>query len=121
MARSGPVEERNEMQYTMKDLGYKRTPTDAMLRVEMEDGSKWDVPVQVIADSRDEHYADEQEDTVGFIRAGGLTDYEIKDWAAGNMNWSDVQECATKADLPPRKIDWQEGWTNGAKKVIGTI
>ena len=44
----------------MKDLGYPRTPTDAKLRVEMPDNTLWDVPVQLIADSRDEHYADEK-------------------------------------------------------------
>jgi len=58
------------MTYTMKDLGYTRTPTDAMYQVEMPDGSLWQVPVQVIADSRDENYVEDQEDTIGYIRTG---------------------------------------------------
>jgi hypothetical protein len=108
--------------YVMKDLGYARTATDALYRVEMEDGSKWDVPVQVIADSRDEHYASDKEDTVGFIRSGQLAEYEIRDWAGNNMNWSDVKEYA---ELAPCRADWsldfQEGWCNGEKEIVGTI
>jgi hypothetical protein len=106
--------------YTMKDLGYERTPTSAVFRVEMPDGSRWDVPVQVIADSRDEFYAEDKEDTVGGIRRGSLTDYEITDWAASEMNWSDVQAYAVKADTPPRPVDFQEGWVNGEKEIVGT-
>jgi hypothetical protein len=107
--------------YTMKDLGYKRTPTTAKLRVEMPDGTLWDVPVQVIADSRDEHYADEEEDTIGGIRDGGLTDYEIKDWAAGNMNWDEVKRYAVQAPTRAFSVDFQEGWINGDKEIVGEI
>lgn len=105
----------------MKDLGYTRTPTDAKLRVEMPDGSLWDVPVQVIADSRDEHYAEEEEDTVGFIRAGELSKDEIADWAANDMNWEDVQDSAVKVPGCVRPVDFEEGWTNGEKEIIGKI
>lgn len=52
------------MTYTMNDLGYQGTPTTALYRVEMEDGSKWDTP---------------------------------------------------------KKIDWQEGWCNGEKEIIGDL
>lgn len=109
------------MLYTMKDLGYKRTPTSAVYRVEMDDGSKWDVPVQVIADSRDENYREDEEDTVGFIRAGSLSAAEIQDWAGNNMNWSDVAEYATRAVVPPKKVDWEDGWANGEKEIVGEI
>lgn len=109
------------MTYEMKDLGYPRTPTTAMYRVEMEDGSNWDVPVQAIADSRDENYADDREDTVGSIRNGDLIDSEISDWAGNNMNWEDVEAYAVKVDLPTRKINFQEGWCNGEKKIKGEI
>lgn len=110
------------MKYEMKDLGYKRTPTAALYRVEMEDGAKWDVPVQVIADSRDENYAEDQEDTIGHIKSGSLNDGEISDWAGNNMNWSDVQKYAVRApDGPPRKIDWEDGWANGEKEIVGSL
>ena len=107
-------------QYAMKDLGYKRTPTNAMMRVQMTDGSWWAVPVQVIADNRDEYYANEQEDTIGFILDESLDEYEIKDWAANNMNWEDVSTYAAKVlDPPPSFVDFDEGWSNGEKEIVG--
>lgn len=109
------------MIYIMKDLGYTRTPTTAIYRVEMEDGSKWDVPVQVIADSRDENYQDDEEDTIGSIRNGGLDEFEITDWAGNNMYWSDVKDYAVRAEVKPKKINWEEGWSNGEKEIVGSI
>lgn len=109
------------MQYVMKDLGYTRTPTSAMYRVTMEDGSLWDVPLQAIADSRDEHYQEDEEDTIGFIRSGSLPQYEIRDWAGNNMNWEDISDYAVRTEVAPKKIDWQEGWVSGEKEIVGTI
>lgn len=109
------------MIYLMKYLGYPRTPTSALFRVEMEDGSKWDVPVQAIADSRDEHYASDKEDTIGSIRDGGLDDSEIHDWAGNNMNWDEVEAVAVKVALPQAKVNFQEGWANGEKEIVGAI
>jgi len=43
--------------------------------------------------------------------------FEVEDWAANNMNWSDVADVAfllAKPDAP----DYQEGWVNGEKEVI---
>lgn len=54
-------------QYRMKNLGYKRTPTAAWIRVTFSNGETWEVPAQAVADSRDENYRDEKEDTIGFI------------------------------------------------------
>lgn len=106
----------------MKYLGYKRTPTSAKLRVQMTNGSRWDIPVQLIADSRDEFYSVntvDQEDTVGFIKSNRLRRNAIVDWASNNMNWSDVESYAVKvADTIP---DFDEGWANGAKSIIGEI
>lgn len=109
------------MTYKMKDLGYERTPTSAIYRVEMTDGSLWDVPVQVIADSRDEFYREHNEDTIGSIRDGTMDSSEIADWAQNDMNWSDVKEFAVKAEAKPKKIDWEEGWTNGEKEIVGEL
>jgi hypothetical protein len=107
--------------YVMMDLGYSRTPTSARYRTEMPDGSFWDVPVQVIADSRDSNYADEKEDTVGFIKDGSLDKSEISDWASNNMNWDEVNKYAVRVDLPAVKVDFQEGWTNGSHKIVGKL
>ena len=94
-----------------------------MLTTEMPDGSKWGVPVEVIARSRAAHYAHEfygdversmTEDTIPLFESD---DYEVGAWAANNMNWSDVEAQATKLQDAPAP-DFQEGWVNGEKAVI---
>ena len=88
----------------------------------MPDGSKWAVPVEVIANNRAKEYADEFDDDI----ARSLTEdtaplfegdeFEIEDWAANNMDWDDVcdhAECIELADC-----DYQEGWVNGDKEVV---
>lgn len=105
--------------YVMKDLGYPRTATDAAYRIEMPDDSVWSVPVQLIVDDRDQHYSDEKEDTIGYVLDGSLSEYEIKDWARNNMNWSDVSDYALKLDRPTPKVDYQDGWVNGSSKIRG--
>jgi len=99
---------------------------DKYLRVTMPDGTKWDVPVMVIAENRAKYYAkadDEfggsfkrslNEDTLPLFKED---DYEIKDWAAGNMDWDDVSHAAVKVTGTPEP-DYQEGWVNGEKEVI---
>ncbi len=108
--------------YTMKDLGYKRTPTDAWYHVTMGDGSEWRVPVQAIVDNRDENYAHDEEDSIGFIRDGSLDSGNIDDWATNNMNWSDVQEYAERVESKPLSPpDYEDGWVNGDKRIEGTL
>lgn len=95
------------------------------LRITMPDGSKWDIPVSVIALDRAKYYAREEfdgdverslaEDTMPLFDSD---DYEIEDWAANNMNWSDVEAFATKVNDPTEEIDYQEGWVNGEKEVV---
>ena len=93
------------------------------LEVTMPDSSKWIVPVGIIAANRAQHYAREYggdlnrsltEDTLPLFESD---DYEVKDWAANNMNWSDVEQTATRVDRPA-PVDYQEGWVNGDKRVI---
>lgn len=107
--------------YKLKNLGYARTTTSAMVRVKFSNGEQFDVPVQIIADSRDENYKDEKEDTVKFIRAGSLDSYEIKDWLSNNMNWSDVAEYAFKIPYSPRPFDYEGDFTNCDKEIAGKI
>ena len=105
--------------YTQKDLGYTRTPTSAVLRITMPDGSTWDVPAQIVVDSRDEYYCDEKEDTAGIALAEWHDFcYLVKDWSAGNMNWDEVADYAVKSTFS-RPVDFQEGWVNGDKELIG--
>lgn len=94
-----------------------------MLRVTMDDGSKWDVPVMAIAENRAGNYKDEfgddlqrslNEDTLPLFEEAG---YEIVDWASNNMDWSDVRDRAKKVSDPPTP-DYQEGWVNGDMEII---
>ena len=108
------------MKYQMKDLGYPRTPTSAIVRITMEHEC-WDVPAQIIADSRDANYADEKEDTIGFIRDGSLDRGAINDWGSNNMNWDDVEEYATQCESERPVQDLQEGWVNGDWNIVGKL
>lgn len=88
------------------------------MTVEMQDGSIWGVPVEMIARNRAAHYAGEfggdverslAEDTVPLFEADN---YEIRDWAANNMNWMDFDGHQVRLkDAPPP--DFQEAWMNG--------
>ena len=99
-------------------------PIEWKLRVTMPDGSRWDVPVEIIARNRAENYKNEFHDSVEESLAEDtiptfLEDtFEIEDWAANNMNWSDVKHLAVKVNEPLPVIDWEEGWCNGEAEVI---
>jgi hypothetical protein len=90
----------------------------------MPDGSKWDVPVAVIANHRAKHYAHEFQ---GNVKDSLTCDtnilfssdpFEIEDWAANNMNWSDVYRFAVKASDGEDVVDYQDGWVNGEKELL---
>lgn len=93
------------------------TDDERLMLIQMPDGSTWSVPVAAVVHNRLDYYrgigkaekCDENPD-----------DYEIHDWAAGNMDWDDVKAVAKKvADRPtltPR--EFQEGWMNGIKRIV---
>lgn len=95
------------------------------MSVEMPDGSKWAVPVSVIANNRADYYAKNDEDFKGDFERSLNEDtlplfedeYEIHDWAANNMNWEDVSDQAIELDVED-EVDYQEGWVNGEKEII---
>jgi hypothetical protein len=37
------------------------------------------------------------------------------------MNWSDVKQYAVEVPRPKRKVDWEEGWVNGEKEIVGKL
>ncbi|MEP9172143.1 hypothetical protein ABKT63_18040 [Enterobacter hormaechei] len=92
------------------------------LQIEMPDGSKWAVPVHVIAMNRATYYAKNDgitiedslnNDTLPLFESD---DFEIEDWSANNMNWSDVEHlaiCISKVET-----DYEEGLCNGDKEII---
>lgn len=92
------------------------------LIITMPDHSKWSVPIERIARNRAAHYAHEfdgdvekslAEDTVPLFESDN---FEIEDWAANNMNWSDVQAHAQLHEAG--ECHFQEGWVNGEKEVV---
>ncbi len=109
--------------YTQKKLSYKRKATTARVLVQFSNGETWSIPAQIIADDRDENYKFDKEDTVKFIRDGGLdkSGYELLDWFANNMDWCDVSEYAEKLVKPPEKFDYEGDFCNCEKKIDGEI
>lgn len=94
-----------------------------MLTCVMADGTKWGVPVDMIARDRAAHYASEfggdvdrslAEDT---LPAFEEDEYEIQDWAVNNMNWSDFDGHQVKIEdaVTP---DFNGDWLHGDKKVV---
>ena len=93
---------------------------EKFLRVTMPDGSLWDVPARVIADNRAKYYAEgdpgEYEEEFRFTMDDN---FELRDWAANNMDWDEVKSYAVKVEEPPQQEpDYQEGWVNGDKKIV---
>ena len=103
--------------------------TEKYLRITMPNGSKWDVPVKLIAEDRAKYFAirdtkrnkgpvydkafKEQFDNIM------ADDYAIHDWAANNMDWADVKDVAKKAEFNPlTDKDFQKGWVSGDYEVI---
>jgi len=91
-----------------------------LMTVELPDGSVWGVPVELIARNRAAHYAHEfhgdveislKEDTIPLFESD---DYEIRDWAVNNMNWTDFDDRQVKVSDAPAP-DFQEAWLNGEK------
>lgn len=91
-----------------------------LMTVKLPDGSVWGVPVEMIARNRAAHYAHEfggdverslAEDTMPLFEFDA---YEIKDWAANQMNWSDFNGHQIKLrNAPPP--DFQDAWMSGEK------
>jgi hypothetical protein len=98
------------------------------LRVTMPDGSQYDVPAYLIASNRATYYAEcDTGETSGpefdkifkieFDYAMACHD-EIVDWAANNMNWSNVSGDSERVGGTLSPEDFQEGWLNGDKEIV---
>ena len=94
---------------------------------QMQDGSVWAVPVDVIARNRAEHYAKEfdgdverslAEDTIPLFDADN---YEIEDWASNNMLWSDFDGLQVKVSDIPHVGPSEEWWVNGSKGFLDEL
>lgn len=88
------------------------------IEVTMPDGSVWGVPAELVAQDRADYYGDKEGDESRKVEyTNTLADHhEMIDWAANNMNWNDVAHAAIL--VRPGKVDYQEGWVNGPKRVV---
>jgi len=89
------------------------------LRVTMPDGSRYDIPARVIAEDRAKYYVENDsnanyEDELTFALSD---DYELKDWAANNMDWVYVKDYAKKVE-EVAEVDFHEGWINGDQEIV---
>jgi hypothetical protein len=89
------------------------------LRITMPDSSKWDVPEKVIADNRAKYYSEKEGNYEEEFNYTMGSEHELTDWAAGNINWDEVEKFASRV---PQKgntdVDYQEGWVNGEKEIV---
>ena len=95
------------------------------LKVTMPDGSRWKVPVRIIAENRARYYAEKEyitlEQSLKFdtLPLFEEDEYEIEDWASNNMDWSDVEKYAIRMkDMGLTLEELQEGWINGEKEIV---
>jgi hypothetical protein len=91
--------------------------------IEMTDGTMWEIPAKVIAENRANYYKHEfgdslekslKEDTIPLFLQDN---YEIRDWASNNMNWSDVKAFARRKELKQKDYDNDDAWVNGAYRI----
>lgn len=91
------------------------------LVVTMPDHSRWRIPVQFIAEHRARFYVEHDRDLTIFDDevAFCLSDeYELKDWASNNMNWSDVIAVADRIPDEPVECDYERAWVNAGKEIL---
>ena len=103
--------------------------TKKMIRVTMGDGSKWDVPLEVVVTSFATYWANKShppatspkrkwDDAFAVEFEWAMVSHSVAlDWAVNNMDWNDVAKHAVRVN-PSRPADYQEGWVNGEKVVV---
>lgn len=92
--------------------------SELFLHVMMPDESEWAVPAALIARDRAMYYESQEPGCFQDECRYAMEDTgELKDWAENNMNWEHVEKFAVLIS-DPSAIDFQEGWTNGDKRVL---
>lgn len=94
------------------------------LIVDMPDGLAYAVPVEIIARHRAEYYAHKEydgdiseslrDDTIPLFEEDP---YNVRDWAANNMNWSKVKASAVVLVKKVDEDEFQDAWVNGEWSV----
>lgn len=100
---------------------------DKLYVITLANGDRWAVPVRVIAENRAAYFAEEdglsREEALGETEREFMFDdgYEIKDWAASNMNWEDVKAYAVfyaKSAIDADADPFQEAWRDIDKAEV---
>jgi hypothetical protein len=101
-----------------------KTSRNKELVVTMQDGSKWGIPVHVIANHRAQYYYETgefssvakslAEDTIPHFEDD---EFNIIDWAQNDMDWEDIKLHARLAEAAP-PINYEYGWINGEKEIV---
>ena len=99
--------------------------TGRYLHIEMPDASVWSIPVWLIVLNRARNLLSgaERGELVRIIDEEVIpqfkeSTFDLKDWAAGNMNWEDVEDYACQVQSNEARVDYQEGWVNGEKELV---
>lgn len=91
--------------------------------IDMPDGLTYGIPVEIIARNRAEYYAHKEHggDVAKSLRDDTLPlfkdEYQIRDWAANNMNWSDVKHNTITLKKKVDEDEFQDCWVNGEYKI----
>lgn len=87
------------------------------LKVRFSNGDLFAIPARVIAEDRANYYADldgydlNSNEWEAEIVYALNDDYEIEDWAANNMNWSDLEPHSKRINSD-EEFDYDDGWTD---------
>jgi len=101
------------------------------IQVKFSDGKRYNILASIIAHERATYYANHDEGEQGveptsewkevYRTEFDLTledNSELLDWASNNMNWSDVEGRAILIPSEPKKVDYEDEWTNAKRKVV---
>lgn len=99
------------------------------IHVTMPDSSVWRVRTEAVVVNRTVYYATQEQERGEDYWSTYEKEYEyahthddeVLDWAANNMNWSDVADVAEMVPQPEKSLtskEFQEGWVNGPKSIV---
>jgi hypothetical protein len=95
---------------------------DKKYRIEMPDGTHWDIPIRVIAKHRALFFASHYDNDSTRSFTEGTTpmfeqhSYEIANYARNHMTWDDVKAHAIQA-IELKDMSYETGWVRGKHKI----
>lgn len=93
-------------------------PYAGKLQCEMEDGSWWEIPLNVVVDhvARLQH-VENVEDLRKQIMQITTDEEALIKWAEDYVNWSDLRPFAVQIK-PPIEPDYEDVWPRAMKRVL---